>query len=203
MIRTALKFIQSELERYIVAREQDPSYSPGQVVDLKSVIKPNGDSNITDTTHVTLMLVGVDEVRREGKRPYYVATSNQEFAKLNPPLELDLFVLFVANNAAYDTALRDLSDVIAFFQSNPVFDAAHYPALNDSVSDQSAKPWQLIERLSTSVHSMGFDQMNNLWGILGSRYMPSIAYRVRMLTFFETRSREQIAAITDLHLGEN
>ena len=100
MIRTALEFVKKEVESYIVPREQDPNYTLGNVVDLKSIVLPNGAVNVTDTMHITVMLVGVDEERREGKRLYYIPTEDKNFLRLNPPIEDDLFVLFVAHNKA-------------------------------------------------------------------------------------------------------
>ena len=201
VIRTALEFIRKTLESYIVDREeeQDPSYTTGNVVDLKSVVQPDGAINVTDMTHVTVMLVGIDEERREGKRPYYVPTEDKQFLRLNPPIELDLFVLFVAHNKNYDTALRDLSDVLGFFQAHPVFDAKKYPALNESVSEPDKKPWQLIARLSVTLHSLSFEQQNNLWALLGSKYLPSVVYRMKMLTLFETKSDDKVASIDELN----
>lgn len=201
MIRTALEFVKKEVESYIVAREQGPDYTIGNVVDLKSIVLPNGTVNVTDTTHITVMLVGVDEERREGKRPHYIPADDKNFFRLNPPVELDIFVLFVAHNNDYATALRDLSDVLGFFQANPVFDAAKYPALNASVSMPDEKPWQLIERLSFMLHSLTFEQQNNLWAMLGSKYIPSVVYRMKMLTFFETKSNDKITSITELNLA--
>jgi len=204
MIRTALEFIKSELEAYMVERENDLStYSPGHVVDLKSIVLPNGNSNITDSTHVTIMLVNVEEERREGKQSYYRATDDKQFQRLNPPVEIDLFLLFVANNSDYPTALRDLSDVIEFFQSHTVFDGQKYPSLNASVSDPVNKVWQLIDRLSFKLVSLTFEQQNNLWGMLSSKYMPSAVYRVKMLTVFETKSDDKVASITQLDFVEN
>jgi len=204
MIRTALQFIQTELENYMVARENDPAnYSTGNVVDLKSIVLPNGTINITDTTHVTIMLVNVEEERREGKQAYYVATTDKQYMKLNPPVEIDLFILFAANNSDYLTALRDLSDVIEFFQSHAVFDSTTYPSLNASVTDPVNKVWQLIDRLSFKLVSLTFEQQNNLWGMLSSKYMPSAVYRVKMLTVFETKSDDKVSAISQLDFVEN
>src|SRR5438067_11989330 len=99
MIRTALQFIQNELEAYMVNRENDPgSYKTGNDVDLKPIVLPNGNINITDSTHVTVMLVNIEEERREGKQAYYLPTPDKKYLKLNPPVEIDLFLLFVANN---------------------------------------------------------------------------------------------------------
>src|SRR5262245_45441481 len=96
VIRTALEFVRATLEAYMVEREHD-SYTLGNVVDLKSIVLPNGTIDTTDTTHITLMMVGVDEERREGKRPQYLPTEDKQFLRLNPPLEVDLFLLFVAH----------------------------------------------------------------------------------------------------------
>ncbi len=197
MIRTSLEFVRAALDAYLVERENDTSYPPGSV-DLKSIVLPNGTIDITDTSHVTVMLVGLDEERREGKRPQYVPTDDKQLVKLNPPVEIDLCVLFVASNKDYPTALRDLSDVIAYFQANPVFDATKYPSLNASVDLPEKKPWQLITRLSFTLQSLTFEQQNNLWAMLGSKYIPSVVYRVKMLTVFETRAQEKVPAIAAL-----
>lgn len=201
MIRTALEFIKKEVEAYMVMREQDPNYTLGNVVDLKSIVLPNGNLNVTDTTHITVMLVGVDEERREGKRPVYIPADDKNFFRLNPPVELDLFVLFVAHNKDYETALRDLSDVVGFFQANPFFDATKNPGINASVGNPDQKPWQLIDRLSFSLHSLSFEQQNNLWAMLGSKYIPSVVYRMKMLTFFETKCNDKAAGITELNFA--
>jgi hypothetical protein len=204
MIRTALEFIKKELETYIVDREQDPAnYSAGNVVDLKSIMLPNGSINITDTTHITIMVVGVDEERREGKRPYYTPTDDKQFLRLNPPVELDLYILFAAHNSSYETSLRDLSDVVSFFQANTIFDEKKFPALNASVADSIIKPWQLIERLTFRLHTLSFEQQNNLWGMVGSKYLPNVVYKMNMLTVFDTKGKEKVASVTELNFNEN
>lgn len=201
MIRTALTFIRKELDTFMVMREQDPGYTPDNVVDLQALMMPEGTINISDTSHVTIILAGVEEVRREGKHPYYIPAEDKSSFRLNPPVELDLFVLFVAHKRDYRTALRDLSDVLGFFQANPVFDRSKYPAMNEPVGNPEARPWQLIDRLSFSLNNLTFDQQNNLWGMFGSKYMPSVVYRMRMLTFFETKSNEKISATGELTIG--
>jgi hypothetical protein len=204
MIRTALEFIKGELEAYMVTREQDSSnYQTGNVVDLKPIILPNGDVNITDTTHVTIMLVGIEEERREGKHPLYIPAADKELYRLNPPTELVLFLLFVANNSYYPTALRDLSNVIGFFQANPVFDATNFPALNANVIQPENKPWQMIDRLSFLLYNSTFEQQNNIWATLGAKYMASVVYKMSMLTVFETKSKEKATVIGEVDFQEN
>lgn len=204
MIRTALEFIKKELDAYIADREQDPAqYSSGHIVDLKPVALANGTINITDNTHITLMLAGIEEERREGKRPYFMPTDDKQFIRLNPPVELDLFLLFAAHNSNYETALRDLSSVAGFFQANSVFDDQKYPALNASVAEPVNKPWQLIERLSFRLYGLSFEQQNNLWSMLGTKYIPSIMYKVNMLTIFDTKAKEKSPPVKEYKIAEN
>lgn len=203
MIRTALKFIRKELDAYIVDREQDNTYTLDNVVDIKSIVSPNGSFNLDNDKHVTIMLAGIEEERREGKRPYIIPADDNKFLLLNPPIEIDLFILFIAHSADYETALRDLSDVISFFQANAVFDRQRYPSLNAFVLEPDKKPWQLIERLSFRLTNLSFEQQNNLWAMLGGKYIPSAIYKMNMLTVFDTKSRERVAPITELNVLEN
>ncbi|AHF17470.1 DUF4255 domain-containing protein [Niabella soli] len=200
MIRTAFEFIKGELDAYISDRENDPAnYSPGSIVEVGSVVSPfNNNTSFDSTKHITITLIGVEEERREGKRPYMVATNDRKLLKLNPPVELNLLLLFIAHSADYSTALRDLSDVAAFFQANTVFDEQHFPNLNATVLSPDEKPWQLIERLSFRLHNLSFEQQNNLWGMFGSKYVPSVIYKMSLLTVLDTRSREATPAIVEL-----
>jgi Pvc16 N-terminal domain len=204
MIRTALEFIKKQLDAYIVEREQDPAnYSTDSVVALQSIVAPDGTLTATDLNHISLMLAGLEEERREGKRPLFRPTDDKQFLKLNPPIELDLFVLFIAHKKDYGTALRDLSSVISFFQANPVFDEEKNPSLNSSVTEPGNKPWQLIERLSFTLHTLTFEQQNNLWAMLGSKYIPSVVFKMKMISIFDQKGKDKTPAITEMNFTEN
>ncbi len=203
MIRTALEFIKTELETFMVEREQDPAYSLGSVVSLASLVLPDGTYNAKDTSHISMMIVNLEDMCREGKRPYYVPANSKEFYRLNPPVELDISVMFAAHSIDYPTALRDISDVIGFFQSNPVFDNDKYPGMNATVLQPDIKPWQLIERLTFQLRNLSFDQLNNIWGMLGAKFMPAVVYKMQMLTVFDTKGKDKSAAISQVNYAEN
>ena len=204
MIRTALEFIKKELDAYIAARENDlANYGPGSIVDLKSLVSASGNVNLDSNKHISIMLVGIEEERREGKRPYILPAENNNFLTLNPPIEINLHLLFVAHSSDYETALRDLSDVIAFFQSNTVFDEQRFPDLNASVTQPDLKPWQLIDKIVFRMLNLSFEQQNNLWAMFGGKYMPSAVYKMTLLTVFDTKSKEMSTPITQLGILEN
>jgi hypothetical protein len=204
MIRTALEFIKNELDAYVADRENNSAdYASGSIVDIKSIILPNGNINLDNNKHITIMLAGMEEERREGKRPYLLPTDDNKFLSLNPPVEINLFLLFIAHSSDYETALRDLSDVISFFQANIVFDEQRFPNLNASVEKPADKPWQLIERLSFRLSNLSFEQQNNLWAMLGGKYIPSALYKASLLTAFDTKSKQVSKAVTELGILEN
>ena len=157
------------------------------------------DLNIDENAHITEMMVGIEEERREGKRPHYIPIDDNQMKQVNPPVDLNLYLLFIASNGNYETALRDISSVVGFFQVNPVFDEVRFPDLNASAADPVNKSWQMIDRLSFRLQGMSFEQQNNLWAMLGGKYIPSVVYKVNMLTVFETKSDMAAPAITELN----
>ena len=84
-----------------------------------------------------------------------------------------------------------------------MFDEQRYPNINAAVSQPDVKPWQHIERLTFRLHNLSFEQQNNLWGMLGGRYIPSAIYKMNMLTAFDTKGSDAGAAITQLGVLEN
>lgn len=203
MIRTAFTFIKNELDAYFVARENDPAlYAPGSNVEIQALASPAGAIELNDNLHVYMMLVGIEEGRREGKRPLYMATENNDFYKLNPPVELELSIMFTAHRSSYGMALRDITNVISFFQANPVFDRQRYPALNASVNDPDATPWQLIDRLSFRMANLGFEQQNNLWAMIGTKYLPNVIYKCNVLTVFDTQPKEKAIPVAEFNIEE-
>ncbi len=53
-----------------------------------------------------------------------------------------------------------------------------------------------IEKLVFEMASITPEQLNNIWGSLGAKYMPSVVYKVRMLTFDNNIVREYRPLIT-------
>ena len=73
--------------------------------------------------------------------------------------------------------LKQLSYVISFFQSKSVFTRENSPAL--AGKDPSLK------RLIVELYSYSFEQLYNFWSVLGTKYLPSVLYKVRLLRFQE------------------
>ncbi|WP_020535950.1 DUF4255 domain-containing protein [Lewinella cohaerens] len=91
---------------------------------------------------------------------------------VNPPVFLNLHVLFTVNTPNYDTALTYLSRIIGFFQHQRVFTENNSSVPNDVNIDTF--------HFNVSMLSPSLEQLNHLWGILGGRMLPSVLYRFQI-----------------------
>ena len=73
-------------------------------------------------------------------------------------------------------ALHRLSQVIEFFQGKFVFTLANSPSPR-AVSDESLADLKLI----LDIHTLNFEQINDLWGSLGGKQVPFVIYRARLV----------------------
>lgn len=95
-------------------------------------------------------------------------------ADSSPSVHLTLSLMVAANFSGrhYPDALKFLSNSVSFFQRNPIFDHSNTPDLESR-----------IDRLVLDIENLSLTDLSNLWGILGGRYVPSILYKMRMVTF--------------------
>ena len=71
----------------------------------------------------------------------------------------------------------------------PVFTHSNTPALDNK-----------IDKLSFEMMDLSMDALSNLWSSLGAKCMPSVVYKMRMLTFDDTFVREfrpDISGVSD------
>lgn len=165
MLDCAVKFLADEVNLYLKRRTASDVVKvvPGGLADEKGnwAVKPGC---------IGLALVNVEEERvlraQVPERKY--AHGSQ--VVLQPELKLNLQLVFAARHSTYEHALRYLSYVLTFFQAHPSFTAEEYPALDAG-----------IEKLTVELLSYGPEQLNQLWAYIGTRYLPSAVYRVRMV----------------------
>lgn len=113
--------------------------------------------------------------------------SGGEFARVNPALKLNLNVLFAANFKEYDEALKFLSSTLAFFQGHSVFTSQTSPRLHRS-----------IDRLVVELQASTYQDWSHLWGMLGSKHMPGVVYKVKMISIQDGISLGNTPAVSGL-----
>ena len=199
MIHTTLEIIKEELSNYFQDSGSvfsDPNLTVLELGNIAMIDAFNEDhkEEIEDKIVISLVNINQDKVLRNGPTYTRVTDDNGKPSILhhNPTVYLNLYVLFSAHQSNYLDALKQLSTVIEFFQRKFVFTGEDNSKLEDGK----------IEKLIFDMYTMGFDQLNQLWGVLGGKYIPSIMYKVRVVPI--QRSKEKSGpAITSYNTLEN
>jgi hypothetical protein len=176
LIDQAMIFLRDVLNAHMTA-----PVMPGQVAPAEeAVVFLDGDK--TDPISfrigaVTAMLINVEhEPILRSAAPYQRLGPDGAAYHAKPDIRLNLRVMFVARFKQYEQALFKLSQIISFFQANPVLDSYASPAAPPAV------PQLTIELLT-----LPLNEQNDLWNALRAAFQPSLLYRVRMLVFEDSQ----------------
>ncbi len=159
MISSVIESIEEKLEMYF-----DSVYggSAPKVVASQLMNQNNEFALETTEKQVIITLVNIEEETYGSVRDY-----------TNKPLHVKLTILFsVLAEDDYIEALDFLSSVIQFFQANSTLDQDNTPQLHEN-----------IEKLDFSIVNSDLRDIGGLWGALGAKYLPSVIFTVRALTF--------------------
>ncbi len=161
------------------------------VANIAEVASGNDGDHLAD---IIISLVNIEEVRMARNQEYMVRIENQLYPK-NAPVNLALWLLFTAYGGSYENDIRNLQEVLSLFQKQPVFRQDTVPELADDG----------IETLVIDMVSLSFDQLQQLWSMLGGKYQPSVLYKMRMITIdsIETAPHQPIMEIqSNIHRKE-
>lgn len=164
MLDVALKFIVQELNAYLLART---ALNFG-TAELSAIVDDGGKWK-AKLDQLGCFLVGVDEERITKEHLPSIEYRNGQHVKLQPPIKLHLNVLFFAHFTNYDQSLKYLSHVLKFFQRYSYFTSELHPGMPEG-----------IDRLVVELQSPTYEQLNQIWAFIGSKYLPSALYRIRM-----------------------
>lgn len=193
MINIALDFIKDELETYLDMVNSTISPDEGFIV-LSNVATQTGDWAIPENK-LGMSLINIEEEKVFKDQRYTYRNEAGDIEQYNPEIKLNLYVLFCANfiNAAedlnYKEGLKQLSNVIAFFQGKNVFTPDNSPGMDPT-----------LRKLIVELYSYTFEQQYNFWSILGAKYLPSVLYKVRLVSYQEKRLLNQNEAIMQLDI---
>lgn len=167
MIDRAMNLLANEAQQYLRLRAK---LNAGvQKVVLTPVVDEQGVMKIpTDT--VGLSLINIEEERVLKTQGRVMKRENGHVNFFNPEIRINAYILFAANFAGYAEGLKFLSMIISFFQAKNVFNHTNAPGLDPE-----------MEQLVVDLYSMTLEQQNYLWGALGAKYLPSVAYQMRLV----------------------
>ncbi len=176
MIHTTLTFLKDYLSKKL--KEFDEAAG---IVKLDVLNKENPPE---DAVLITLIHIEEERVAKSQDTYYYHNNGPQSSSikRVNPAIRLNLYVFVSAQKNDYTEALKQISQVIRVFQAKNVFEKEE---MNNGH----------VEQLILDLYPLAFEQANNLWQALGVKIMPSVMYRVRLLTIQDTESGEEVAPV--------
>lgn len=145
----------------------------GEIAVVDDIAKHDDDTSGLDDK-VVITLLNVEEESTLKNRSWYTKTTisnnplTYDMKKQNPPAYLNLYIMIAANRNAYDKSLSDISKVIEIFQTNNVLEYI------DADVKKSFK-------FRLELHSIPFEQLSYIWGLLGGKAMPSALYKASVI----------------------
>ncbi|MFT3826055.1 MAG: DUF4255 domain-containing protein [Chitinophagaceae bacterium] len=178
MIWETLSFLAGKLNTAIKSR-YNITHNMVQLAALP--LQPGGIIETDNKILLTLVNVEPDHIAQDLK-----PIGKQSFT---PDLFVNLYILVSAYSTEenYDQALKILSGIVSFFQANPFFAAQNEPALG---------PY--IEKLNIEMSKISLHDQSTLWTTLGSKYLPSALYKVRLLRFRNEQYSPEWPAISGI-----
>ena len=191
MIHLTLDFLCREINNYLVMKLD---LAPGSnAIVLYNVSQLNSDSgnatNGDSNAAAFLTLVNMEEDRISKSNDNFIR-KDRNIIYQNPEVHLNLFLLFSVQLPSYTEALKRLSFIIQFFQQQNVFTPLTSPAIPTGV-----------EQLILDLYTLSLSDVNNLWGVLGSKYLPSVMYKMRMITISENFAQGDGGLITTINMN--
>jgi hypothetical protein len=188
MIYQALNCVTKELNEYLGTRFKLHGKSAAA---LNTILNQDGTIPEHNLNKIILSLINMEHETNVRFNPVYVSGDAGNKAKLidNPPYNFNLDVLITAvfESTNYDEGLKFLSESILFFQRKNSFTPKNTPSMDSAILELN---FELIK--------LSYHQEHSLWGALGAKYMPSVLFKIRLLSF-QSNTQTEVPLIT--HTG--
>lgn len=191
MIDQALDFVRIQLDNYLRMKLDPQTSTPFiQLANIAWNDSETAAGSAGDGSDAFISLINIEEDRISKPQENFVRSKGSIIYK-NPKIFLNLYLLFGVNLSDYTESLKRLSYIIQFFQYRNVFTPLTSPTLPTG-----------IEELIFDLETLTFQDLNNLWGIMGSKYLPSVIYKMRLITISEDFAQGQAGLIMELTVND-
>lgn len=170
MIYGAISHIAGQLNQYL---KQVFELNEDMVV-LSNLTEQDGTVSTNAVSRIVASLINIEKDAAPGRLSSTASTTGPFSTLSPPPVHTNLYLLFSCNfkGKNYAEALKLLSSTISFFQRNPLFTHQNSPALDPR-----------INKLCLDIENLNIKDLSSLWTILSGKYLPSVLYKIRMITF--------------------
>jgi hypothetical protein len=183
MIDTAINHIAKDVNQHLMRTfglNED-------VVVVSNILEQDGTVATHVNNKIVVSLVNIEKESVPLSQPRVANASAMRTTVINPPIYLSLYLMFASyfSGSNYQEGLKFISNTINYLQGKSVFDQHNTPDLDRNIS-----------KLVMDIHNLDMTDLSNLWGILSGKYLPSILYKVRMVTVDASAVKDQTTGVS-------
>ena len=192
MLFKSLEFLKEQLNRYLDTFPTDDPNVPRPIAKLENIAGLD-EAALKEVDNILLTLVNISEEATMKNSPHFEKAFPTTIYR-NPPVYLNLFVLFTACLKKYDHALLLLSRVVRFFQGKNTFNNKNSATQVKDLTDFT---------ITMDLYSPSFEQSNYLWSTLGGKQHPFVLYKLRLVEIQRESTEETRGIIKEIKLNES
>ena len=196
MIDHALIIVRNELDAHLTGSGNATHAALGNASEI-------GAPGTQLRDKVLLSVVNLQEERTLKNTPAHVRDDVLMRVRYeNPPTFLNLAVLVTATHNDYVNALRALSRALLFFQHRNVLTHDNVDPASLALDAPPRDADRLAEfKLIFNMWSPTFEEVNDMWGMLGGKQFPFALYSLRMLELKFRAIQRESGLITEVVSG--
>lgn len=201
-----LKVVIEKLSKLI-----DPAQT---LIEITNIAMLNdGDDFLASASPIILSIVNIEEDKTLKNQSIYLKNTNDhtQISRYHHPTQhLIISLLFSSYNknlSKYLDGLDKLKTVISYLQQHNSF---YYKKDDTELIDydtflgKTELQKENYSRVTVESVSLTMDQVNQMWSYLGSKYMPSVLYKMRLCTIQSTDTvPEKVIKKVKIDLWEN
>ncbi|MCL1123751.1 DUF4255 domain-containing protein [Shewanella surugensis] len=169
MILSCVNFIALQLNQYI----KNTFDINEDIVIISNLVEQDGSIIPQVNNKLVLCVVNLEkETSVQGRNHHKSSISATSLSKALP-IHFNVYLLVCANfnGDNYPESLKFISTAVAFFQQRNMFNHQNSPELSAG-----------IDKLILDIENVKSQEMCSLWNMIGAKYMPSILYKIRLVS---------------------
>jgi hypothetical protein len=158
------------------------------IVVISNVVEQDGTVTANANNKIVASLVNIEKDTTPGHLPSKSNQAGRPSRITSPPIHINLYLLFAGNfhGKNYSESLKFISNTVDFFQRNPFFTQTNSPELDSRIA-----------KLTLDIDNLNIKDLSSLWSVLSGKYLPSVLYKIRMVTFDAQSTTSRIPKLVE------